>query len=95
MSTCGFTGYFSSPREKVGKGMHMEQENALANVEPTENTQALKSWRAKYLSPWTWARLEVQIQAREGSGGSIPVQLGLCGIVRPTKHTGVFVEGWV
>lgn len=91
----GLPGYFSSPREKVGKGVHMEQDNALANVEPTESTQALGSWRAKCLSPWTWARLEVQIQAREGIGGSIHVQPGLCGMLRPTRHAGVFVAGWV
>lgn len=55
----GLPGYFSSPREKVGKGVCMEQENVLANAEHTKKTpnpknhQALGSWGAKCLSAWT------------------------------------------
>lgn len=48
--------------------MSLEQKNVLVNTEPTlkkkKNAQAIARWKARYLSPWTWARLEVQTQAR-------------------------------
>lgn len=37
-------GYSSSPREKVGEGVYMEQDNILANAEPTKKNQNPSPW---------------------------------------------------
>jgi len=48
------------------------------------------------LSPWTWARLEVQIQARGREWRLHPCAAWLVwDDVRPVRHTGVFGTGWV